>query len=349
MKSVYIGTLIYVFLSTTIGFGQNPQLSVKDSISTFYDQFFEKLETNYIFTKDVNWSELKPLIKKEALQQNSFKNSLKICSTLFDTINGSHLILFAGEDMYQGSPKRQFTQEDFSPSFLQKYEENSGFEVKLLDHNYGYIFVPGMLLLNATQEELDANTQKIYDAIAELDEVHEIKGWIVDLRLNIGGNSNTMLAGLYHLIGDHTTGLYLDANKNVDSRSGLFKGKFYENHKVLTQAKVSLEPTPKIPVALLTGIMTNSAGEFVVLGFRGRNNTIIIGEESYGSTTANDLFELPFDTKAAITLSFGTDRTGNYTPTIVPNISIIKEANFKDLEKDRNVLEAIKFINSKYN
>lgn len=348
MKSTFIGMIIYIFLSTTIGFGQNHQLSVKDSISTFYDKFFEKLEAHYIFTKEVNWNELKPMIKQEALQQDSFKNSLKICSTLFDTINGSHLILFAGEDMYQGSPKREFTQEDFSASFLEKYAENSGFEVQLLYNNYGYIFVPGMLLLNATQEELDANTQKIYDAIAELDMAHEIKGWIVDLRLNIGGNSNTMLAGLYHLIGDHTTGLYLDANKNVDSRSGLFEGKFYENHKVLTQAKVSLEPTPEIPVALLTGIMTNSAGEFVVLGFRGRSNTIVIGEESYGSTTANDLFELPFNTKAAITLSYGTDRKGDYTPTIVPDISIVKEANFEDLGKDKNVLEAIKFIDSKH-
>ena len=92
--------------------------------------------------------------------------------------------------------------------------------------------------------------------------------------------------------------------------------------------------------------MTASAGEFVAFGFSGRGRTIVIGEESYALTTANDLFELPFGTKAAITLSYGTDRSARYRPSIVPDIEFVKEANFEDLAKDKNVVEAMKFIDS---
>ena len=203
-----------------------------------------------------------------------------------------------------------------------------------------------MLLKDATREELDEAGQKIYDAIVEIDGSHSLKGWIVDLRLNIGGNSNVMLAGLYHLLGNGTNVLGLDIHKYVKTRTGLHEGTLYENHKALTAITPSSDPKPKTPVALITGILTGSAGEFVAMGFRGRKNTIIIGEESYGSTTANDLYEMPFGIKAAITESYGTDRSGKFTKTIVPDIEIIKETNFEELSKDKNIIEAIKFINS---
>lgn len=136
-------------------------------------------------------------------------------------------------------------------------------------------------------------------------------------------------------------------DKNLKLLSSIHAGIFYQNHEKLVEIKPVLEPKPKVPVALITGVMTASAGEFVVLGFRGRKNIIVIGEESYGMTTANDLFELPFDTKAAITLSFGTDRSAKFTKSIIPDVEIIKETNFEDLQNDKNIIEAIKFIKSK--
>jgi hypothetical protein len=56
---------------------------------------------------------------------------------------------------------------------------------------------------------------------------------------------------------------------------------------------------------------------------------------------------LPFNTKAAITLSYGADLSAKFTETILPDIEVIKQHNFEDLLKDKNIIEAIKFINSK--
>ena len=226
------------------------------------------------------------------------------------------MILFAKEKTYNSTPKRPLSQEDFNRNLLEFYMTYPKFEVKVLQNNYGYILVPGMLLLNATKKDLDERAQLIYDAIIKINNEHTIKGWIVDLRINIGGNSNPMLAGLYHLLGNGTTNLTLDAQKNAKTLSYLEEGILYQNHKIMAQVQATKSPTPKIPVAVVTGLMTTSAGEVVSLGFRGRKNTIFIGEPSSGSTTFNDLFELPYNTKAAITLSYGADRTGKYTRNI---------------------------------
>jgi len=347
MKKIFLTVIISVSVCSSKVYSQQKYTSVQDSINIFYDQFFEQLEANYLYRKNVNWNQIKPYIKKEALTKSTFEESLAVSAKLFDTVRGNHLLLFSEKGFYQSNLKRQITQEDLHSSLLTKYSEEPKFEVKVINEDYGYVFIPGMLLLNATQEELNKKSQEIYDAIIKLDHTQKIKGWIIDLRLNIGGNSNVMLAGLYHLIGDNTVSLYLDADKNVKNRSGLLKGIYYENQKILAQVKATAKPKVEIPVALITGVMTGSAGEFVALGFRGRKNMIIIGEESYGLTTANDMFELPFKTKAAITLSYATDKSAKYTKTIKPEIEIIKEANFEDLIKDKNVIEAIKFIDAK--
>ncbi len=347
MKSIFTGIIIGLFLSTSSLHSQDKPQTVKDSITTFYNKLFDELEENYLHTKDINWLDLKPYIKKKALTSTSFKESLKITVKLFDTINGAHLLLFSEKDWYNSTLGKQLSQKQFNQSLADAYTNGKSFEAKVIDKNYGYVFIPGMLLKDATRKELDQAAQKIYDAMIKIDNSHALKGWIIDLRLNIGGNSNVMLAGLYHLLGDGTTHLALDKNKNVKTLTSLNNGTLYKNHKINTAIRATAKPKPKIPVALISGIMTNSAGEFVVLGFRGRNNTIIIGEESYGNTTANDLYELPFGTKAAITESYGTDRSAKFTKTIIPDIEVIKETNFEDLPNDKNIIEAIKFINSK--
>ena len=348
MKLIFSSLVISIFLFTISTYSQDKQLTVKDSINTFYSKLFKELKENYLNTKSVDWPSIESYIKKEALKSETLEKSLEYSEKLFDTIQGDHLLLFSEKNWYKSTLGKPITGEQFNQSLADAYTKGKPFEVKVIDKNYGYVLIPGMLLKDATRKELDEAGQKIYDAIVKIDKSHKIKGWIIDLRLNIGGNSNVMLCGLYHLLGNGTTHLALDIDKNVKTLTGLNDGVLYKNHNVNTAVKISAKPRPNVPVALISGILTNSAGEFVILGFRGRKNTIIIGEESHGSTTANDLYEMPFGIKAAITESYGTDRSGKFTKTIIPDIEVIKESNFEDLANDKNIIEAIKFINSKH-
>ncbi|WP_394751071.1 S41 family peptidase [Spongiimicrobium salis] len=347
MKLLFSSIVLGFFLCTSFTYSQNPHFTLKDSIHTFYASLFQALEENYLNTKSVDWPIVTSYTMEEALKSTTFEKSLESSVKLFDTIQGDHLALFSEKNWYKSTLGKPITAEQFNQSLADAYTNNKPFEAKVVNKNYGYVLIPGMLLKDATREELDEAGQKIYDAIVKIDNANSIKGWIIDLRLNIGGNSNVMLAGLAHLLGNGTTCLSLDINNNVKTLTSLYEGALYENHKVLNAVQTNSKPKPHIPVALISGILTNSAGEFVILGFRGRKNTIVIGEESHGSTTANDLYEMPFGIKAAITESYGTDRSGTFTKTIVPNIEVIKQTNFEDLSKDKNIIEAIMFIDSK--
>ncbi|NQZ45467.1 MAG: hypothetical protein HRT65_14265 [Flavobacteriaceae bacterium] len=297
------------FWCTTTTQGQESPLTTKDSISTLYNALFEELQENYLNTKAKDWPAMRSYTLKEALQNESLEASLKQATKLFDSIEGNHLILFSEKNWYGSTLGKPLSQEQFNKSTLIAYESNKPFEAKVIQKNYGYVYIPGMLLKDATREELDAAAQNIYDAILEIDNANDIKGWIIDVRLNVGGNSNVMLTGLYHLLGNGRTHLVLDIDKHVKTLSGLHEGVLYKNHKENNAVTIAAPPKPHITVALLSGVLTNSAGEFVILGFRGRKNTIVIGEESYGNTTANDMYDLPFGIKAAITESYGTDRS----------------------------------------
>jgi len=345
MYSLIITSL---FLFSNVAYGQGEPLTVEDSINTFYTKLFEELKANYLNTASIDWPTVESYIMKEALKSETLERSLEVSVKLFDTIQGDHLLLFSEKNWYNSTLGKKITAEQFNQSLADAYTNNKPFEAKVINGNYGYVLIPGMPLIDATRAELDEAGQKIYDAIIKIEQSNNIKGWIIDLRLNIGGNSNVMLAGLYHLIGNGTTHLSLDIDKHVKVLTSLQNGMLYKNHEINTAIKPSLKPKPHIPVALISGIITTSAGEFVMLGFRGRKNSIIIGEESYGSTTANDLYEMPFGIKAAITESYGTDRSAKFTKTIIPDIEVVKATNFEALSKDQNIIEAIKFIDACY-
>gem|GEM_PF-6374762 len=61
---------------------------------------------------------------------------------------------------------------------------------------------------------------------------------------------------------------------------------------------------------VVIGKMTASADEDIVIAFKNRTNAKIIGEESYGFLTANDMEELPFNVSMAGTTGYIVDSKG---------------------------------------
>lgn len=97
-------------------------------------------------------------------------------------------------------------------------------------------------------------------------------------------------------------------------------------------------------VALITNIATGSSGEVTALAFKGRENTIFIGEKTNGKTTANIIVDLPFGAYMTLSTGFDCDRNGNFYQHIEPDIKISKQDNFDDLLLNKNIQEGIKFI-----
>lgn len=347
MKSLKKNTIVLLILMPSIIFSQN--LTKNDSIHVFSDSLFYALENNYLHRKATEWNEIKTRFEENALKYSTFEKSLKESRAIFDSIRCDHCMLFSENGYYPATPKKQLLYKDYSYQFGKKHSEGVEFSVLKLGNVYGYIVIPGMLLLDISQDELNAKTQEMYNQIIALDKNNDLKGWIIDLRFNIGGNTYPMLNSLYHLLGDKTVYNLLNINKDIAKVQKLKNGKFYSGEKIETRINVTNKKIDtKIPVALIIGNWTASAGECVVLGFKGRENVIKIGEPTYGYLTGNRLFELPFKVKAPLTTGYLADMYGNYSENLKPDVHVKEEkSNFENLLEDQNIIEAIKFIDAK--
>lgn len=127
----------------------------------------------------------------------------------------------------------------------------------------------------------------------------------------------------------------------------LSKGKYLVDSKKKYQIKPKGKLLDKAKIAIITGTVTASSGEIVAIAFKGRPNTIFIGEESLGFTSENYVSNLPFGTIMTLTRTYNSDRNGNYYERIIPEIPVLKQDNFDDFLLDGNIQEAIKFISKK--
>ena len=186
----------------------------------------------------------------------------------------------------------------------------------------------------------------MYDEIAKIKNTNNIKGWIIDLRFNLGGNCKPMLLGLYDFLGDNQIWGTLDLNKEWTNKVTLEKGNYLSNSKKVSYIKPSGDLLDRSKVVLLMNRATGSSGEVVALAFKERPNTIFIGENTYGATTSNIKVELPFDAYMALTIGFDGDRNGKFYKTIAPDVAVNRKDNFDNLLEDGNIQEAIKFISN---
>ncbi|WP_291432104.1 S41 family peptidase [Deinococcus sp.] len=150
--------------------------------------------------------------------------------------------------------------------------------------------------------------------------------WIVDLRLNEGGNMYPMLAGIGPLTGEGPLGAFV--------RDGETWSWGYQDGAVSVDGQVNSritgQPHPPldadIPVAVLLSPLTSSSGEIVALSFQGRPATRFFGEPTQGLTSANGPYPLPDGATIWLATCYEADRTGQvYTAEVHPDLLVHTE------------------------
>lgn len=140
-----------------------------------------------------------------------------------------------------------------------------------------------------------------------------MRGWIVDLRHDKGGNMWPMLQALRPLLGSGDLGFFEDrlGKRSAPWRAG-------------TQGVVPQEDGPDlshVPVAVLLGPQTASAGEAVAIALKGRPRTRFFGTATHGQTSGNKSFTLPDGGRLAVAAEFELDRTGKrYEGPVQPDV-----------------------------
>lgn len=335
--------LVFWLISLSAGLSAQSKKVSSDSVAVFYNQVFSALKSDYLFKKTVDWKVVEARTRQKLGQYGNFESSLNVISSLFDEIGASHCAIYYKGKKYAGTGNK-ISAPQYSDQWKKKYATKPGFEVKMLSNKYGYILVPGMVFFDVSADNINKIAQPLYDQIAQVKKEHDPAGWIIDLRLNTGGNSTPMLLALYDFLGDHHIWGSLNVNKKLVDKAALNKGQYLHHGKALAFIKPEGKLLDSAKVAVITGPLTASSGEVTALAFKGRPNTIFIGEPTAGFTTGNVFYPLVFEGTMALTTTFDSDRDGTYHEKIIPDVMISKEDNFDDLLLDKNIREAIKFL-----
>lgn len=148
-----------------------------------------------------------------------------------------------------------------------------------------------------------------YAKVAE-DFIHEnrdkIKGVVLDLRGNTGGDMGPMATAVSSLLPDGELVYYhyrsydvpVTLKNGVVSNAGTGGKSLYPEEKL------------NVPVAILTDDMTASSGEALALCFRGLERTRTFGAPTAGYTSVNMLYNMYDGAQMYLTVAFDKARTG---------------------------------------
>lgn len=200
----------------------------------------------------------------------------------------------------------------------------------------GYIRIPWVV---GSPEKLDAYIARVQAQIKARDKP-ALKGWLVDLRGNAGGNMWPMLVGAGPVLGEDTLGYSFDSNNTKTAWR-------YEKGKALLDGDIQAETahyytlkSANPVVAVLTDTLTASSGEAVAVAFKARKHTRSFGAGTCGVSTSRSRFYLSDGSVILLTTAvFADRRLVRYGHSIAPD---------EPLKSSEVVPRAIRWIREEY-
>lgn len=310
------------------------------SLKWLVDSSLSIMEQHAINRKQVNWSEIRTAVYKDTkglTERDSVLYKLKSVFRQIDDYHGGFQVKNKYLKWEEG--RRSVVVDKLIDSAI-KYAPQ--ILVKRFD-NIGYFRVPG-----GTTKNVSYVTQMLIDSLCTIDPA-TIDGWIIDLRLNTGGNSWFMLNSLSWLIGDGQAGGIRYTDGRTDDKIRIKDTKVIGYNQTFSIDKNTCGLADKnLPVVVLIGPKTASSAEVVALAFKGRKNTILMGEPTAGYVTNNNSFPLAPDITLVLATGYMLDRNGKaYNSSILPDMEVIGGDNPFLLDQDKKVLEAIKWLQLK--
>lgn len=148
-----------------------------------------------------------------------------------------------------------------------------------------------------------------------------VKGWIVDLNNNFGGNMWPMMAALGALLEPGIQGYFTDAD-NVLSEWRYEKGKVYLNDTLLAENPDHTAVLKKNKIAVLINNQTASSGEAIAVLFKGYPQSRFFGTPTFGVSTGCESFTLSDGSRINLATSIFMDKNKNkYGGKILPDMN----------------------------
>jgi C-terminal processing protease CtpA/Prc len=294
------------------------------------------MKNNAVNANTVNWD----TIRRNALMQaKNIDNPYELGSTmryLYKSINDFHGAFFWKDSTFQW----RHDELKISDSLINEWKKGVQSITAVLDKNIGYLRIPSMP--GGSKEDFDRKAQTLNDSLCVLLSKN-IKGIILDARLDGGGAMFPMILGVRQLLSDGFIGSFRTKKKENWT---IKNNGFFIDTTLLTEVKPKCEVNAQnIPVVILVGPGTGSSGEFFLMAFKGRKKTILLGSQTSGWVTVNTGIQINDTAFMNLSIGYGTDRNGKiYKEAIVPDVTITGVDKFNDIANDEKIKAAIKWL-----
>lgn len=324
----------FILLFSTFAFSQTFK---NDSVKIFVDKSIELIKFNSIHIENIE------LIKNELYSKsqnlNSVDNVAPLYEEVFKLLNDYH-----GYLIYKGKNYGWRKPTSYSNTYLKGKLNEKEVVSRIINKKFGYIRIPGNN--DFAFKKVDSISNDIVSHINKINS-KKIKGWVIDLRLNTGGNMYPILLGLKEFIGDNI--VFGGFKNSKDEFTGKWEVKEYklliDNNELVRSAKLNYPIKEDIPLIILTSCYTASAGEMTAISFIGRKKTYLVGEPSASYTTAVQGFEINKSSGINLSTDYVIDRNLKiYKTNIEPDFSILGGDNFEDFVNDKKINKALELL-----
>jgi len=281
---------------------------------SYLNEILSVMQTNSINRNTIDWDKFKQNVFAHAINAQTIADTYNAISYALISLGDHHsfYITSKGGYLYNNPPVTcgGSTQPDVT-----------------LPDSVGYIriaaFAPSPQSADAVQF-----AQSMQNTIKSRDRSY-LKGWLVDLRGNSGGDMWPMITGVGPIVGAGVLGYFIDSyghsstwtyNSGTSSLNG-------SNMTTVTTPYTLINP--QLKVAVLIDCLTASSGEAVAVAFEGRPYTKFFGASpSCGLSTANQAYSLSDGAQLYLTTAVDADRNNvKYGNSIAPDVLTTSSAD----------------------
>jgi Peptidase family S41 len=326
-----------------------PQKPISQRAKGYLDTAVNIIRQNALYKDSVNWQYVEHCLP-------IFSEGAQTTADCYPTIR------FVLEQL--GDKHSSLTEPEAQQAWLQEKTEEELFKIpfaegQILDKNIGYIQMKRFSSGNLKEQVIFADS--LHRLIKKLDEVEilshnesptktGLRGWIVDLRENTGGNCWPMLAGIGPILGEGVAGYF--ASPDLNKKEFNYELWGYEHGFSVSEKGVKMVEVTKpykvkkeLPVAVLIGEKTGSSGEVIVTSFKNHPRARLFGEPTGGFSTANWIYNLSDNATIELTTSVYADRKKvHYGKKIEPDVIAKNTTANQDLTSDSVIKEALGWL-----
>ncbi|MCJ8209096.1 S41 family peptidase [Mucilaginibacter sp. RS28] len=345
-KTIKVCLIILTVGITSIGKANAQQA---DSVRRLIDTLLQFSKANSLYSGSADWKKINDSVRAKAASAGTIKEALPAVKLLYQLLGDHHGFITYNNKYYGWTGNNKPLDKIVHAALIKQMKDGYGLRKQMLEKGYGYLLIPNN---NPTYRgAVNSIARQIRDSLMAL-KPEKLKGLVIDLRLNTGGDMYAMIGGLSNLFKPGKLGAFVypgtkkEEAWSIESENG--RDKVYSGDDTLCRINRRGNPLYDLKVVVLIGPYTCSSGEALAISFKGRNHTFFIGEDSGGYTTANNSFQFTSTIGVFVATAVEADRNGRlYTDNVKPDEEITGGDDFNNLRNDLKVKAAIQWLKQK--